>query len=96
MHAGVDEDVPMELEPVGDGKGAEQEQSQVTPNPMASPRLIPAPDSPRNGENPAIPPSQIIMDDPPASFDNECAPSQAPIMEGSQYDHVTYDELHNL
>ena len=33
---------------------------------------------------------------PLASFDKQCAPSQAPTMEGSQYDHLTYDELHNL
>ena len=41
-------------------------------------------------------PSQMIPDDPSASIDNKCAPSQAPIMEGSQYDHLSYDELHTL
>ena len=63
---------------------------------MASPRLIPAPESPRNGEDPEIPLPPNKMSDPSESLDNKCAPSQAPIMEGSQYDHLTYDELHNM
>ena len=94
--ASVEEDAPMEPVPVGDGDSIEPVQPQVTQNSMASPRLIPAPESPRNGEDlePPLPPTN--MDDPSASFDNQCAPSQAPIMEGSQYDNLTYDELHYL
>ena len=92
----VDEDAPMGPEPVGDGNGVAPEQPQVAPGAMASPRLIPAPESPRNGEDPVAPPPQNFMGDPSASYDNKCAPSQAPIMEGSRYDHLTYDELRNL
>ena len=71
-------------------------QPQATENPMASPRLIPVPESPRRGEDLGISPLQNDVDDPSASFDKKRAPSQAPIMEGSQYDHLSYDELHTL
>ena len=96
MRVNVVEDALMELEPVGDGDSVAPEQPQVTENSMASPRLTPAPESPRDGEDPETPLPQNIIDDPTASFDNKCAPSQAPIMEGSQYDHLAYDELRNL
>ena len=96
VRASAEEDAPMELDPVGDGDSLERVQPQVTQNSTASPRRIPVPESPRNGEGPETPLPPTNMDDPSASFYNKCAPSQAPIMEGSQYDHLTYNELHNL
>ena len=96
MRASVEGDAPREPDPVGAGENTEPVQPQVTQNSMASPRLIPAPESPRNGDDQETPLPPNITDDPSASFDSKCVPSQAPILEGSQYDHLTYDELHNL
>ena len=85
----------METDPVDAGENVAPAQPQETENSLASPRLIPAPESPRHGEDLETSPLQNVVDDPSASFDKKCAPSQAPTMEGSQYDHLTYDELHN-
>ena len=60
VRASVEGDAPMELEPVGDGDSVEPAQPQVTQNSMASPRLIPAPESPRNGEDPETPFRRIL------------------------------------
>ena len=96
VRANVEEDAPMEPESAGAGENVAPAQPPATENPMASPRLIPAPESPRHVEDLELSPLQNDVNDPSASFDKKCAPSQAPIMEGSQYDHLTYDELHNL
>ena len=63
---------------------------------LASPRLIPNPESPENSEGPSFLPELEDLGQPSNSFDKQCAPSQAPTMEGSQYDHLPYDALHNL
>ena len=85
----VGEDAPMCPEPVGAGANAGPVQQQEKGNSMASPRLIPAPQSPRHGEDWEVSPVQNDVNDPSASFGKQRAPSQAPTMEGSQYDHLT-------
>ena len=45
------------------------------------PRLIPVPESPRHGEELELPPLENDVNDPSASFDKQCAPSQAPILD---------------
>ena len=96
VHGHGDEDAPAELEPVGVGVDVAPAPTQTMDKPRASPRLIPVPESPRHGEDLEPPPLENDVNDPSASFDKQCAPSQAPTMEGSQYDNLTYDELHNL
>ena len=90
-----EEDVPKEPEPGVAGVNVAPAQPQTLDESMASPRLIPVPDSPRHVDS-ELPLLENDANDPSASFDKKCAPSQAPTMEGSQYDHLTYDALHNL
>ena len=53
---------------------------------MASPRLIPAPDSPQHAAR--TPPDQVPGDtgNTSTSFDRKCAPSQAPVCENANND----------
>ena len=53
---------------------------------MASPRLIPAPESPPLSVQ--LPPESTVEDaeQPSASFDRNCAPSQAPVSDPTNHD----------
>ena len=91
-----DVDAPEELGSDGAGANVAPAQPQTRDDSMASPCLIPVPDSTTHGEDLELPPLENDVNDPSASFAKQCAPSQAPTMEGRQYDNLTYDELHNL
>ena len=63
---------------------------------MFSPRLIPVPGSPTNPAS--FDPPPISEDTGPSSesFDQKCAPSQAPERESGNSDHFSRDQLRNL
>ena len=63
---------------------------------MAPPRLIPVPDSPQPFVQ--LPPEPQVGDTgkPPASFDRNCAPYQAPIGANVNYDPLSYGQLREL
>ena len=61
----------------------------------APPRLIPAPDSPNLSiQLPSSPPLPAQLPPPVSSFGRKCTPSQAPVTDGGQYDHLSYRLLH--
>ena len=64
--------------------------------PLASPRSIPIPESPKNSECPSFPP--VVEDHGQASnsFDQQCAPSQAPEGVRGNNGNLSYDQIHNL
>ena len=96
VRANVEEDAPTNPVPVDAGENVAPAQPPETKNSLTSPRLIPAPESPRRGEDLQTSPLQNDAGDPSASFDKKCVRSLAPTMEASQYDHPTFDELHFL
>ena len=62
---------------------------------MASPKLIPAPDSPPRFSNPP----EVAPDDTghtSESFERKCVPSEAPGRDIANYDRPSYDHLHEL
>ena len=63
---------------------------------MASPRLIPAPDSPQHAAR--TPPDQVLGDTgyTSTSSDRYCAPPQAPVCENARNDQLSYGQLHDL
>ena len=63
---------------------------------MASPRLIPAPDSPLYSAE--TPPEPALGDtgETSASFDCNCAPPQAPVCGNANCDQPSYGQLHRL
>ena len=75
----------------------------VTPEPqtrvpsLASPHLIPAPDSPNPSTQIHPSPSLSVRLPPPVpSFGRQCAASQAPLVDHSQYDHLSPKRLRKL
>ena len=61
----------------------------------APPRLIPAPDSPNLPiQLPSSPPLPAQLPPPVSSFGRNCTPSQAPVVDDGQYDHLPYKQLH--
>ena len=71
--------------------------SEAPTNPsMASPRLIPVPNSPTNSGQPDPPPTLEDTGNTSASFGRKCAPLQAPERESANYDHLSYNKLRNL
>ena len=62
---------------------------------FASPRLIPIPESPTRSESPAFPSVTEDSGKPSNSFDKQRAPSQAPGCVGGNYDHLSYDQIHD-
>ena len=63
---------------------------------LASPRLIPAPESPKNSEELCFPPALEDPGKPSNSFDDQCAPSQAPECKSGNYDNLSYDQIRIL
>ena len=63
---------------------------------MASPRLIPVPGPPTNSGR--LDPPPILEDSGHScvSFEQKCAPSQAPECVSVTYDHLSCDQLRNL
>ena len=63
---------------------------------MASPRLIPVPDSPQLSAQ--SPPETRLegTGKPSASFDRSCAPSQAPIGDSVDYDELSFGQPREL
>ena len=63
---------------------------------MASPRLIPVLDSPLHSARPF--PGPVLGDTgrTSESFDRKCAPSRAPRCASTDYDQISYDQLHEL
>ena len=45
---------------------------------------------------PDSPPTSFQLPPHPPSFDQNCAPSQAPTLDSGCLDHLSYDQLHNL
>ena len=74
MRANVDEDAQMETDAVDAGEIAAPAHPREKEDAWASPRLIPAPESPRRGDDLEISPLQNDVGDPSASFDKKCAP----------------------
>ena len=86
----------MDVEPIADKNDVPAVNGEQGSGGLASPRLIPVPDSPRTVVGEGLSPSQKVMEDPSASFDQKCVPTQVPMVGDSQYDHLSYDELHGL
>ena len=63
---------------------------------LASPRLIPIPESPKNSEDPSFPPALEDSGQPSNSFDKQRAPSQALECVRGNYDNLSYYQIHNL
>ena len=93
------EDVPNDHE-MGDGEVPTEsggKSTDVAEEPsMASPRLIPVPDSPTNSGGPALPPIIGESGNTSVSFDQQCSPSQAPECASGNYAHLSYDQIRNL
>ena len=64
--------------------------------PKVSPRLIPVPDFPQHSVR--MPPESRVKDagKSSASFERNCAPSQAPIGDNVNYDRLSFGRLHEL
>ena len=88
---------PLDMVGVGQESGSGGGPTDETREPpMASPRLIPVPDSPHLSIQ--LPPDSVVEDTgkTSASFDRDCAPSQAPVSDNANYAQLPYDELHEL
>ena len=95
----LSEDLHVDQEMVGGEKPtvSGSEPTEVTTEPsMVSPRLIPAPDLLTNSGRPDPPPTLEDSGNSSASFDQKRAPSQAPVCESANCDHLSYDKLRNL
>ena len=62
---------------------------------MASPRLIPVPDSPTHSREPALPPIMGDSGNTSASFGQQCTPSPAPECASSTYGNLSYGQIRN-
>ena len=75
------EDVPKDNE-MGDGESPTEsggKSTDTTEEPaMASPRMIPIPESPANSGEPVLPPISEDSGKTSVSFDQQCAPFQVP------------------
>ena len=63
---------------------------------LASPRLIPIPESPTNSGSPAFHPAMEDTGQTSDSFDQQCAPSPAPECASGNYNNLPYDQIRNL
>ena len=85
---------------MADGEGPTESGGKSTEVPtepsIASPRLIPAPNSPTNSGQPDPPPPLEDTGNISASFGRKFAPSQAPERESANCDHLSHDQLHDL
>ena len=74
----------------------DQTATEPEKNVMASPRLIPVPDSPLHSAT--EPPATLLNDSGQTSepFNPNCAPSQAPRNDSANYDHLSCDQLREL
>ena len=92
-------DVPIDHE-MGDGEMPTEsggKSTEVTEEPsLASPGLIPPPDSPANASGPALPPIFGDSGNTAVYFDQQCALSQAPGRASGYYGHLAYDQIRNL
>ena len=95
----LQEDLAVDWEMAGGEKPTESggKISEAPTEPlMASPRLIPVPNSPANSGQPDPPPALEDTGNTSASSDRKCAPSQAPERESANYGRPPYDQWHDL
>ena len=81
-----------ELRTASSGESAESSEEPL----LASPRLIPIPESPTNSGDPTFSPVMEDSGNISPSRDKQCAPSQAPECVSINYDHLSYEQIHDL